>query len=37
MVRKIAKEVGLEIGQISESGEVHEYVFQENQTNMEFL
>ena len=37
IVRKIVKEVGIEIGQISESGEVHDYVFQENQTNMEFL
>lgn len=37
IVRKIAKEVGIELGQISESGEVHEYVFQENQTNMNFL
>ncbi|MBD2212740.1 VgrG-related protein [Nostoc linckia FACHB-104] len=37
IVRKIAQEVGIEFGQINESGEVHEYVFQENQTNMEFL
>lgn len=37
IVRKIVKEIGIETGQISESGEVHEYVFQENQTNMEFL
>ena len=37
IVRKIVKEVGIELGQISESGEVHDYVFQENQTNMEFL
>ena len=37
IVRKISKEVGIKLGEISESGEVHEYVFQENQTNMEFL
>lgn len=37
IVRKIVQEVGIEVGQINESGEVHEYVFQENQTNMEFL
>lgn len=37
IVRQIAKEVGIELGQISESGEVHDYVFQENQTNMNFL
>ncbi|MHC5726879.1 MAG: VgrG-related protein, partial [Nostoc sp.] len=37
IVRKIAQEVGIQLGKIDESGEVHEYVFQENQTNMEFL
>ncbi len=37
IVRKIAKEVGIELGQITESGEVHDYIFQENQTNMNFL
>lgn len=37
IVGKIAKEVGIEIGQIDESGEVHEYIFQKNQTNMQFL
>ena len=37
IVSKIAKEAGIELGQISPSEEVHEYVFQENQTNMEFL
>jgi phage protein D len=37
IVRKIAQEVGIQLGKIDESGEAHEYVFQENQTNMEFL
>lgn len=37
IVRKIIQEVGIEVGQIDESGEVYDYVFQENQTNMEFL
>jgi phage protein D len=37
IVNKIAKEVGIKTGRISDSGEPHEYVFQENQTNMEFL
>lgn len=37
IVRKIAQEVGIQLGNIDESGEAHEYVFQENQTNMEFL
>ncbi|MCF2149258.1 VgrG-related protein [Desmonostoc muscorum LEGE 12446] len=37
IVKKIVKEVGIDIGKIDESGEVHKYVFQENQTNMEFL
>ncbi len=37
IVRKIAQEVGILLGNIDESGEAHEYVFQENQTNMEFL
>jgi phage protein D len=37
IVKKIAKEVGISIGTVEESGETHEYVFQENQTNMEFL
>lgn len=37
IVRKIATEVGIKIGQVDNSGEPHEYVFQENQTNMEFL
>ncbi|MEH1875553.1 VgrG-related protein [Nostoc sp.] len=37
IVRKIAQEVGIQLGNIDESGEAHEYIFQENQTNMEFL
>ena len=34
---RLASEAGIGIGQIDDSGIVHEYVFQENQTNMEFL
>jgi phage protein D len=37
IVRQIALEVGIKIGTIDPSGVVHEYLFQENQTNMEFL
>lgn len=37
IVRKIATEVGIKLGTIDESGPPHDYVFQENQTNMEFL
>jgi uncharacterized protein involved in type VI secretion and phage assembly len=37
IVEKIAKEVGIQIGKIEPSGQIHKYVFQENQTNMEFL
>ncbi|MDZ8050647.1 MAG: VgrG-related protein [Aulosira sp. ZfuVER01] len=37
IVEQIASEVGIKVGKIDASGEVHEYVFQENQTNMEFL
>lgn len=37
IVHKIAAEVGIKVGQIDKSGEPHDYVFQENQTNMEFL
>lgn len=37
IVRKIANEVGIQLGQVDDSGEPHDYVFQENQTNMEFL
>jgi phage protein D len=34
---KIAKEVGIDIEDIEKNGVPHDYVFQENQTNMEFL
>ncbi|MEH2306467.1 VgrG-related protein [Nostoc sp.] len=37
IVNKIIKEVGIKPGNIEQTGEVHKYVFQENQTNMEFL
>ncbi len=39
IVKKIAKEAGIDLapGQIDESGIPHDYLFQENQTNMEFL
>ncbi|MBD0303991.1 MAG: VgrG-related protein [Tolypothrix sp. T3-bin4] len=39
IVKKIAKEVGIEFSNrtIDNSGAPHDYVFQENQTNMEFL
>ncbi|MGB3191250.1 MAG: VgrG-related protein [Limnoraphis sp.] len=37
IVKKILAEVVIEPGKIDESGIPHEYVFQNNQTNMEFL
>ncbi|MFN6486777.1 MULTISPECIES: VgrG-related protein [unclassified Nostoc] len=37
IVKQIVKEVGINPGNIDATGEVHKYVFQENQTNMEFL
>ncbi|OYD93269.1 type IV secretion protein Rhs [Nostoc sp. 'Peltigera membranacea cyanobiont' 210A] len=37
IVKQIVKEVGIKPGNIEPTGEVHKYVFQENQTNMEFL
>jgi phage protein D len=37
IVRRIAGESRIPIGEIDRSGSSHEYVFQENQTNMEFL
>ncbi|WP_445247277.1 VgrG-related protein [Microcoleus sp. OTE_8_concoct_300] len=37
IVKEIAKELGIEIGTLDPSGDKHEYIFQENQTNMEFL
>jgi phage protein D len=37
IVKKIIREIGIQPGTIDPSGVQHEYVFQENQTNMEFL
>ena len=37
IVRRVAQEARIKIGQLDMSGLPHEYVFQENQTNMEFL
>lgn len=37
IVDKIIGEMGIQKGAIEASGEPHDYVFQENQTNMEFL
>ncbi|GAB1538699.1 VgrG-related protein [Scytonema sp. NUACC21] len=37
IVKKIAEEVGIKIGKIDSSGAPHDYAFQSNQTNMEFL
>lgn len=37
VVKKIAEEVSLETDQIDNSGEPHDYLFQENQSNMAFL
>jgi len=37
LVKKIADEVDIELGTIDNSGEPHDYLFQENQTNMAFL
>ncbi|MEL6815902.1 MAG: VgrG-related protein, partial [Cyanobacteria bacterium J06598_3] len=37
MVKKVAGEVGIELGTIDESGEPHDYLFQQNQTNMDFI
>jgi phage protein D len=37
IVKRIATESRIKIGQVDRSGPAHEYVFQENQTNMEFL
>ncbi|MBP0021159.1 MAG: VgrG-related protein [Cyanobacteria bacterium SBLK] len=37
LVKKIAGEVGISVGKVDESGIPHEYLFQGNQTNMEFL
>ena len=37
IVRRVAQEARIKIGQLDPSGVSHDYVFQENQTNMEFL
>lgn len=37
IVKKIAGEVKIDPGEIDPSGAPHDYIFQENQTNMEFL
>ncbi len=37
IVKKIIGEVGIKPGSVDESGIPHDYIFQENQTNMEFL
>jgi len=37
VVKKIAEEVSIETDQIDDSGEPHDYLFQENQSNMAFL
>ena len=37
IVKKVIREAGIQPGTIDASGVVHEYVFQQNQTNMEFL
>ncbi|MEM7062115.1 MAG: VgrG-related protein [Cyanobacteria bacterium P01_B01_bin.77] len=37
VVEKIADEVGIKLDQLDDSGEPHDYLFQENQTNMAFL
>lgn len=37
IIKKIAAEVGIPTGTVDSSGGPHEYVFQENQTNMQFF
>ncbi|MDJ1184944.1 VgrG-related protein [Roseofilum casamattae] len=37
IVKKVAREMGITAGQVDDSRKTHQYVFQENQTNMEFL
>jgi len=37
IVKKIAKEVGIPIGKVDNTSIPHEYIFQSNQNNMEFL
>lgn len=37
IVKKIVEEVGIPVGTLDNTGSPHDYVFQENQTNMAFL
>ncbi|MEM9537571.1 MAG: VgrG-related protein [Cyanobacteria bacterium P01_E01_bin.45] len=37
ILKKVVGEVGIQVGKADSSGSAHKYVFQENQTNMEFL
>jgi len=37
IVRKIAAEASIPLGELEESGEPNDYIFQENQTNIDFL
>ncbi|MEL6382827.1 MAG: VgrG-related protein [Cyanobacteria bacterium J06626_18] len=37
VVKKVIGEMGIPAGTINDSGAPHDYIFQENQTNMEFL
>ncbi|WP_017325516.1 VgrG-related protein [Synechococcus sp. PCC 7336] len=37
LVKKLAADVGISLGTVDSTSTVHEYVFQENQTHMEFL
>ena len=37
ILKKIIEEVGIQKGTLDNSGIIHDYVFQENQTNLEFL
>ncbi|PZD71728.1 Actin cross-linking toxin VgrG1 [Acaryochloris thomasi RCC1774] len=37
IVKTVAKEAGIKMGQVDSSGTPRDYTFQENQTNMEFL
>lgn len=37
ILKKIAEEVGISTGKVDDSGAPHDYLFQANQTNMEFL
>lgn len=37
IIKKIMEEAGIQKGELDSSGEPHDYVFQENQTNMQFM